>query len=275
MSRKTVTQLLPFLKPIRVWQRNLFYQISMYFDKNKYANNFGKLLEYEVCSTKTKMINENSGQDIIYQKNKVDNLKIVSRTMDRIIIYPGEVFSFCYLAKHYKKYGKYKEGLVLVNGKIVPEKGGGICHLSNMIHHLFLMSPLDIIERHGHKVKSLPNPDKNSLEGIDATINSGWLDLKVKNNTGSTYQIYIDFDDDYMYGKILTDKECNEKYEIINSNFKYIKKEEKIYESVSVVKIIRDKNTNEIINSQKLYNSVVEVKYELPEDTIIEEENDE
>lgn len=275
MSRKTLTQLLPFLKPIRVWQRNLFYQISMYFDENKYSNNFGKLFEYEVCSTKTKMINENSGQDIIYQKNKVDNLKIVSKTMDRIIIYPGEVFSFCYLAKNYKKYGKYKEGLVLVNNKIVPEKGGGICHLSNMLHHLFLMSPLDVIERHGHKVKSLPNPDKDSLEGIDATISSGWLDLKVKNNTDNIYQIYIDFDDDYMYGKILTDKECNEKYDIINSNFKYIKKEGKIYESVLVVKIIRDKNTNEIINSQKLYNSVVEVKYELPEDTIIEEENDE
>lgn len=271
MARKTLTQILPFLRPIRVFQRNLFYQISMYFDKNKYSKNFGNLLEYEICNAKTFMINENSGQDIIYQKNKVDNLKIISRTMNRILIYPGEVFSFCHLAKNSKKYGKYKKGLILVNGKIVPEKGGGICHLSNLLHYIFLMSPLDIIERHGHKFKSFPNPDKNSLEGIDATISSGWLDLKVKNNTDNIYQIVIDFDDEYMYAKILTDNDTLVKYEIINSNFKYIKKNNKIYESVSVVRIIKNKNTSEMISSEKLYDEVVEVKYELPDNVKIEE----
>ena len=269
MRGKTLTQVLPFLRPFRMWQRNLFYQISMYFDDNKYSTSFGNLLEYEVCSTKTKMINENSGQGIIYQKNKVDNLKIASRTMNRILIKPGEIFSFCYLEKNSKKYGKYKEGLISINNKIVPEKGGGICHLSNMLHLLFLMSPLDVIERHGHRVKSFPNPDKDSLEGVDATVSSGWLDLKVKNNTDNTYQIFINFDDDYMYGTILTDKETGVNYDIINSNFKYIKKNEKIYESVSVVKVIRDKNTNEIISSKRLYDDVVEVKYELDNDVEI------
>ena len=131
------------------------------------------------------------------------------------------------------------------------------------------MSPLDVIERHGHRVKSFPNPDKDSLEGVDATVSSGWLDLKVKNNTDNTYQIFINFDDDYMYGTILTDKETGVNYDIINSNFKYIKKNEKIYESVSVVKVIRDKNTNEIISSKRLYDDVVEVKYELDNDVEI------
>ncbi len=270
MVRKRITELMPFLLPLRVWQRNLFYQISLRLDKNKYAKKIGRLLDYEVCFEKTLMINENSGYDIKYQKNKVDNLKIISQPMNHILIHPGETFSFCYLS--YKAKGKYKEGLVLENNKIVPKKGGGICHLSNLLYYMFLQSPLDIVERHGHRVKSLPNPDKDALEGIDATINSGWLDLKVKNNTPDIYQIVINFTDEFMEGQILSNKESLVSYQIINDNFKYIKKNDKIYESVEVIKITFDKNKKEIART-KLYDEVVEVTYKLPKNVKIEKEN--
>ena len=69
MARKRLTQLFQFLLPLRVWQRNLFYQIGMRFDGNKYSKNIGENLKYEICKSKTLMINENSGHDIIYQKN--------------------------------------------------------------------------------------------------------------------------------------------------------------------------------------------------------------
>ncbi len=275
MTRKRITEIFPFLVPIRTWQRNLFYQLGMYLDSNRYATEKGDLLTNEVCSDKTFMINENSGQDIIYQVNKVDNLKIVSKTMNHILIKPRETFSFCYLAKHAKKYGKYKDGLVLVNNKIVPQKGGGICHLSNLLYYLFLRTPLTIVERHGHKIKSFPNPDKDSLEGIDATINSGWLDLKVRNDTDKTYQIVIDFDSHYMYGKILSDEKMNTVHTIINENFKYIRKNEKIYESISVVKVIEAKESKKILEKIKLYDEVVEVNYPLPKNIEMEEMIDE
>lgn len=274
MARKRLTQIMPFLTPLRLWQRNLFYHIGMEFDKNIYSKNFSKeLLPYEVCSSQTLMINEESGHDIIYQKNKVHNLKIISKTMNKILIYPHETFSFCYLSKNSKKYGKYKKGLVLVDNKIVPRVGGGICHLSNLLYYVFLISPLTIVERHGHKIKSFPNPDKDSLEGIDATISSGWLDLKVRNDSENIYQIVIDFDDEYMYAKILSDKETNLSSIIINDNFKYIKKNEKIFESVSVIKETSDKNTGKKLEKKKLYDEIVEVNYELPEDVNIEEMN--
>lgn len=40
MARKRLTQLFPFLLPLRVWQRNLFYQIGMRFDGNKYSKKY-------------------------------------------------------------------------------------------------------------------------------------------------------------------------------------------------------------------------------------------
>ena len=74
MSRKRITQIFPFLLPIREWQKKQFYKIRCYFDKNAYAYEKGSLLRFEVSSTKSYMINENSGYDIKYQLNKVENL---------------------------------------------------------------------------------------------------------------------------------------------------------------------------------------------------------
>lgn len=271
MSRKRVTQIMPFLIPIRTYQRNLFYQIKMFFDKNKYSKKTGPLLPYEISQSKTKMLNLDSGHDIIYQENKIHNLKIVSQTMNNIIIYPGETFSFCYLSKHSKKYGRYKAGLVLVDNQIVPRIGGGICHLSNLLYYTFLMTPLTIVERHGHKIKSFPNPDKHSLEGVDATINSGWLDLKVRNDTDHPYQIIIDFDDEFMQAKILSDYLPKMTCTIINENQKYFKQNNQIYESTSVVKLTKDKTTGKILNRLVLYDEIVKVGYQLPTGTKIEE----
>lgn len=48
MSRKRITQIFPFLLPIREWQRKQFCKISNYFDKNIYAYEKGNLLRFEV-----------------------------------------------------------------------------------------------------------------------------------------------------------------------------------------------------------------------------------
>ena len=93
----------------------------------------------------------------------------------------------------------------------------------------------------------------------------------MRNDTNNIYQIVIDFDDDYMYAKILSDNNLNKKISIINDNFKYIKKNNKIYESVEVIKIIKDKKSNKEIKRQKLYDEVIEVGYELPKDVKVEE----
>ncbi len=270
--RKRLTQIFPFLIPIRKWQRECFYFLKMKFDKNTYANVIdNELLPYKICEVKCPLINEFSGYDIKYQYNKVDNIKITAQTMNNLLIFPNEVFSFCNLQRKHKKYGKYKKGLVLVNDKIIPMKGGGICGLSNLLYYAFLLTPLKVIERHAHHVKSLPNASENDLEGIDATINSGWLDLKVKNDTNYTYQINITFNNKDMIIKIFSNHDSFIEARIINENLKYIKKNNKVYEKLDVVKELRNKNNNKVLLRKKLYEEEKEVTYKVKEDIIDEE----
>lgn len=74
-----------------------------------------------------------------------------------------------------------------------------------------------------------------------------------------------------MYAKILSNIESDTISEIKNSASKYIRKNEKIFESVEVIKEIKDKKTNQVIDTIKLYDEVVEIGYKLPKDIVIEE----
>ena len=131
-------------------------RISMHLDKNLYARTKSSPLKYSLFKEKTLLINEDTGYDISYQFNKVHNLKLAAETLNHLLIRPEETFSFWYLVHNADSYEKYKEALVLKDGKIVPGYGGGLCQLSNLLFYVMLHSPLTIAERHGHKVLDFP-----------------------------------------------------------------------------------------------------------------------
>lgn len=263
MSRKRLTQILPFLLPLRLKQKKLFFYLKMEMDNNRYANTMNpKELPYPVYYASFPMINEKSGYDIAYQHNKVFNLKLAAKTMNGILIHPGETFSFWQLARYAEKEISYKDGLCLVDGKIVGTAGGGLCQLSDLLFWMFLHTPLDITERHAHTVKNFPTPDVPA--GSDATIREGWLDLKVTNRTGVVYQVNLDFKDDDMTGRITADQKPYCRYETEARNFGYIRKNGALYERACIYRIGIDKGTNETRSEDLLFEDCCRIGYELP-----------
>ena len=243
----------------------------MLIDGNKYAKNKSEaLLPNTVFETSSLMLNENSGFDMKYQINKVHNLKLAARTINKVIIEPNETFSFWQLVRWADHHEKYKDGLSLVDGKIVGSYGGGLCQLSNMLFWLFLHTPLTVVERHGHAVESFPSTTEDLPCGTDATINEGWLDLKIRNDTDNTFQIEISFDDKYMYGRILSQSPVNIEYSVFNSSVSYIKRNGRTYQIAPVYRSERDKKTCRETGAE-LYINQCEIGYELPNDIKIEE----
>ena len=77
MPRKRITEVLPFLLPLRKWQRKKLFYLKMQMDGSRYAKSKAKaLLPYKVYETSSLMMNANSGFDMKYQRNKVHNLKL-------------------------------------------------------------------------------------------------------------------------------------------------------------------------------------------------------
>lgn len=260
MNRPLVTQMLPFLAPLRQKQRKCWYYAKMRFDKNKYSESAGKLFPYTLTSDQSLLINPNTGADIQYQYNKVHNLRIASAAVSRVIIRPGETFSLWWLARRADKREKYKDGLCVHSGKLVGVYGGGLCQLSNTLFYLFLHTPLTIVERHMHKVKEFPNPSPDDPCGVDATILEGWLDLRARNDTDTPMQIELWLDDTYYHGRILTPNKPEKTYGVVNRDLKYYEKDGRRYESVDVIRVTRAVD-GQVLEEEKLYTNVCEIGY--------------
>lgn len=273
MKRKKMTQLFPFLLPIRRTQRKLFFYAKMRFDRNRYAKTKApELLPFCIYETKSKLLNENTGFDMKYQENKVFNLRLAAEPVNKLLIRPQETFSFYRCVRYAEKNERYRDGLCVVNDELVTVPGGGLCHLSNLLFWLFLHTPLTIVERHPHQIKDFPSPDEDEPDGVDATVSEGWLDLKVKNNTGCTFQIEISIDGPYIYGRIFVDRAIGHRYEVINRDKRFFQKDGKTFERVSVCRQEIDIKSEQAVSENLLYTDVFEIGYLLPEGTAIAEE---
>ena len=260
--RKRLTEIAPWLLPLRKKERCFFFYLKMKLDHNTYSSHFKEALPYEQYRVTSNMMNENTGFDMQYQKNKVHNLKLAAKTMQNLLIQPHETFSFWMRVRHADEKESYKDGLVVVNGKLTTANGGGLCQMSNVLFDMFLHSPLTIVERHGHAEKDFPDPDPDTLCGIDATVSEGWLDLKVRNDTPFTYQLFFVFDENYMTGILRTDNAKMIAYGVHNGEVRYERNGDDVYEHADVYRDELDEE-GRILKSQLLYHNRVKLGYEI------------
>ena len=266
MRRKRLTEIFPALIPLRQKQRRACWFLAMHLDGNRYAKTqLQNQLPYEQYTFTCPMINTATGSDLTYQYNKAENLKIAAKKLDGLMIYPGETFSLCLSIRNADQKTPYKEALIVVNDKLTSAKGGGLCQLSNMLYWTFLNSPLTVTERHPHRQTDFPDANIR-IHGTDATIVSGWLDLKVKNTTGYAYQIVITFRKDQMCTALRTNDPHTVRYIFRNADTVYYRQNGHVYEDTDVMRY--DASLHQEL---KLYRNHTEIGYELPEGTYIEE----
>lgn len=272
MSRPCVTQIFPWLFPIRRMQRLICFYTKMRFDGNCYATGqAGELLPHQIFETSCSMYNRDTGFDMVYQENKVFNLKLAAATLDRLVILPGETFSFWRLVRYADQYTPYKEGLAKVNGNLIPQQGGGLCQLSNLLFWMFLHTPLTIVERHGHRVKDFPEPLSDAVLGVDATVSEGWLDLRVRNDTDMAYQITLSFDREHIIGSVFTERDEGLTYQVNNGVPLYTREGAAVFEEVDVIQQMLDSATGQCVASKTMYCNRCGIGYPLPAGTLIME----
>ena len=272
MTRKRITQLFPWLIPLRTWQRRLCFYLGMKLDHNHYTTAMPKeLLPVEVFSSSCPMYNRDTGFDMIYQENKIHNLKLAAATLDHMLIRPGETFSFSLTTRHADRREPYRDGLTVINGHLTTAPGGGMCQLSNLLFWVFLHSPLTITERHGHGSKDFPEPPSDAPMGVDATLAEGWKDLKVRNDTDYTFQIHIAFDEENISGYLYANRQDPLCYSIGNGPVCYCRRNNAVWEEVDVIQTLTERESGQMQSTRTLYRNVCRIGYALPPGTSIVE----
>lgn len=205
MGRILLTQIFPCLLPLRKKQKIFCYYIGMRLDHNRYSETRSDtMLANPLFYADWPLYNYETGYELIYQENKAYNCRLAARVLDKVIIAPGETFSFWNAVRDANREVPYKDGYTLSDGKLQLLPGGGLCQMSSFLYWLFLHTPLTVTEQHTHGI-DLHRNTPGIPQGIDAAVAEGWLDLKVKNNTAYTFQIQISVDKYHMRGKVLSD----------------------------------------------------------------------
>ena len=216
MARKRLTQMFPFLLPLRRWQRKKCFYWKMWWDRNKYAKERQKEhLPCEVYRTSSLMLNENSGFDMKYQYNKVHNLKLAAKTIDGLLIAPGETFSFWKLVGDCTARKGYREGLVIKGGMPDRGVGGGMCQFTNLLHWMALHSPLQIAEHHHHNgVDLFPDYGRKLPFGCGTSILYNYRDYRLYNPTGQPFQFVVWLDETDLNGELRTTRPLAQRWHI-------------------------------------------------------------
>jgi len=109
---------------------------------------------------------------------RVDNVHLLAKAFNYKLIPPGGTFSFNGTAGERTAAKGYQEAPAIVNGKLVPQLGGGVCQVGTTFFNTVFFAGLPIVERHNHSFYISHYP-----KGRDATVSWGGPDFKFKNDT--------------------------------------------------------------------------------------------
>ncbi|MCX7779687.1 MAG: VanW family protein [Negativicutes bacterium] len=116
--------------------------------------------------------------------NRSQNIYLAAKSISGALVKAGQEFSFNTLVGPRLAHNGYKEAPVFIEGKLVPDYGGGVCQVSSTLYNAVLLADMMIIERTPHFRPPLYVP-----LGQDATVADNLLDFKFKNT--SSGNIYI------------------------------------------------------------------------------------
>ncbi len=196
------------------------YWFSIYLKLTKEKQK--ELLPFSVFQHKTPLYRKLSGVDMIYQENKVINLSLAIKKLDRVIIKPGEVFSYWVLIGRLSRRKGYTYGIELFNGTFRPGIGGGLCQLSNLLFWIFSHSDLTLTKRYRHSYDVWADSGRTQPFGSGATCFYPFMDLEVRNDTSQTFQLHLNLDEVFLHGELFSDKEVQHEFAILERDHHFV-----------------------------------------------------
>ena len=198
------------------------------------------------------------------QENKAVNLRLAAPCIDRVLIRPGETFSFWALVGNPTADRGFREGLVIAGaGRTGSGVGGGMCQFTNLIHWMVLHSDLDIIEHHHHDGMDLfPDYGRKIPFGTGTSILYNYLDYRFRNNTDCTYQLAVWTDDEHLHGELLADRPQEYSYHIECRNEFFSREEDGVYRNNEIWRHKIDVRTGQEVETVLLRRNHAKVAYD-------------
>lgn len=131
-------------------------------------------------------------------ENRNSNLKKACEMLNGLVLQPGQEFSYNETLGERTKDKGWLPAPAYSGTTLVDSPGGGICQVSSTLYLASVYAELTVLERvnHGFPVSYIPL-------GMDATVNWGFTDLKLRNDTPMPVKILAEETDDLVKVSIL------------------------------------------------------------------------
>lgn len=208
------------------------------------------------------LLRELSPTEMELQHNKVVNLRLAAAQVDGMLIRPGETFSFNQAVGNCTRRKGYVDGMRLSNGDAVSGVGGGICQLANLLHWMFLHSPLTIIERSEHSFD--PFPDKNRVLpwGVGCSIVYNYVDLVVRNDTQHVFQLRAEVGARHLKGELRADSLPAHSYRVEARDEAFWRRGGQVFRTNEIWRTVHRRSDGSTVGEELLKRNCAVVKYE-------------
>lgn len=261
--KKPLSSIHPVIERCSVFLRRFKRRMKWYFEGVPCSLNLSEdILPVSVMNHQSLLLRKLEGTNQTLQRNKVDSLRKACKSMDGVLIYPGETFSFWKLVGHPTESRGFPQGLQLSFGKLVSRTGGGLCQLSNLLHWMILHTPLTVTERHRHDFDPFPDYRRTVPFGTGATVFYNYLDFMFRNDTEYVFQVRTWLDDMYLHGEIRADRKLPFYRTIQERNHRFVRIRGEVYRENELWRIITDSENSMEISEELLIRNQLKVQYD-------------
>lgn len=110
------------------------------------------------------------------ERNRSHNIRLAASRLDHVLVRPKETLSFNELVGPRTPHRGFRVARVLAQGQFREDFGGGVCQVAGTLYLAALQAGMKVIQRHRHS-----RPIAYLPPGLDATVDFGSLDLKLRN----------------------------------------------------------------------------------------------
>ncbi|MBQ3101350.1 MAG: VanW family protein [Clostridia bacterium] len=219
------------------------------------------ILPILVSSFQTNMIKRSPGVELITQLNKADNIRIASSKINKLLVRPGETFSFWQTVGKITRRRGYKDGRIITDKGLVTGIGGGLCNLANSLNRIVLQSPMTVTEFHKHSDALAPDTGKRIPLSAGTSVSYNYIDYRFKNETDQSFQLLTWCEGDEFFCELHSEKPLSYRYELIEKD-RYFRKENGIYYHFSKLYLITTDGDGNTIKTELIWDNRSKVMYD-------------
>jgi vancomycin resistance protein VanW len=260
-TRTALTKKCPILLPVilesRRLVRKLYYNLDCRFKCEKNC----PLPQFNLTEHSSPLFRKFNDRG--FDERKVVNINLAIKNLNGLVIPPGKVFSFWkYVGKPTQKKG-YKSGLVLSDGQLKEDIGGGLCQLSNLLAYMFACTDCLFVERKHHSRDVFPDSGRTIPFASGATVFFNLIDLKIKNTYQFPIKINLRTTDTQLRGSISAPERLEYSIKIKEVDSAFIKSSsKKVYRCNTLDRVYFEKNSNRQIKQKTLWTNIAQVMYD-------------